>query len=209
MKNAIIHGKSKKNNNGTLSNKFHKLIKCQYMNCFNPQNPKVKSRLDEKSNLANLMHPPLSWFAQDYSEWISHKPLDFLNEDFDRELSFELYDMNNKRSKLSDPLGGMIKNYLEIKKYSENIQPPGASSLVATNSHEAFGYYFHAYVFLSLYLTSVGEYQRSEQVLNRTYVKRDQVPTREKLFLNHLHAFHHGIPSEEIMYYREIRCMRR
>jgi hypothetical protein len=37
--------------------------------------------------LDNLLHPPLSWFAPDYSEWITHKPLDFLNEDFDRELS--------------------------------------------------------------------------------------------------------------------------
>ena len=134
---------------------------------------------------------------------------------------------------VSDSLGGMIKNYLEIKKYSEKIQSPGTSSSVGTNSPEAFGYYIHAYemvekmddraalyllqkaidtdpefidayVFLSLYLTSVGEYQRSEEVLNRAYVKRDQVSIREKLFLDHLYAYHHGTPSEEIMYCQEI-----
>ena len=46
---------------------------------------------------------------------------------------------------MSDSLGGMIRNYLEIKKYSENIHSPGAGSSVATNSPEAFGYYIHAY----------------------------------------------------------------
>jgi tetratricopeptide (TPR) repeat protein len=134
---------------------------------------------------------------------------------------------------VSDSLGEMIRNYLEIKKYSESIHSPGASSSVATNSPEAFGYYIHAYdrmekmdartavellqkaieadpefidayAFLSLYLTSIQEYQLSEEILNRAYVKRDQVSIREKLFLDHLHAFHHETPREEIMYCRQI-----
>jgi len=134
---------------------------------------------------------------------------------------------------VSDSLGTIIKNYLEIKKYSENIHSPGASSSVATNSPEAFGYYIHAYeslekmdarttlellqkaietdpdfidayVFLSLYLTSLQQYKQAEAVLDRAYVKRDQISVREKLFLDFLHAYHHETPYEEIMYLREI-----
>ena len=134
---------------------------------------------------------------------------------------------------VSDSLGGIIRNFLEIKKYSENIHSPGASSSVATNSPEAFGYYIHAYnsfekmdarttvellqkaiktdpefidayVFLSLFLTAVQQYEQAEVVLDRAYVKRGQVSVREKLFLDHLHAYHHETPHEEIMYCRQI-----
>jgi len=134
---------------------------------------------------------------------------------------------------VSDSLGGIIRNYLEIKKYSESIHSPGASSSAATNSPEAFGYYIHAYdsmekqdarttvellqkaietdpdfidayVFLSLYLTSVQQYKRAQAVFDRAYVKRDQVSVREKLFLDHLHAYHYETPYEEIMYLRQI-----
>ncbi len=134
---------------------------------------------------------------------------------------------------VSDSLGGIIRNFLEIKKYSESIHSPGASSSAATNSPEAFGYYIHAYeslekmddrttlellqkaietdpdfidayVFLSLYLTSLQQYKQAEAVLDRAYVKRDQVSVREKLFLDFLHAYHHETPYEEIMFLREI-----
>lgn len=133
----------------------------------------------------------------------------------------------------SDSLGAIIRNYLEIKKYSESIHSPGASSSAATNSPEAFGYYIHAYeslkkmdarttvellqkaietdpdfidayVFLSLYLTSVQQYKQAKAVLASAYVKRDQVSVREKLFLDHLHAYHHETPREEIMYLHQI-----
>ncbi|MCW8801826.1 MAG: tetratricopeptide repeat protein, partial [Candidatus Bathyarchaeota archaeon] len=134
---------------------------------------------------------------------------------------------------VSDSLGGIIRNYLEIKKYSESIHSPGASSSAATNSPEAFGFYIHAYdsmekqdarttvellqkaietdpdfidayVFLSLYLTSLQQYKRAQAVFDRAYVKRDQVSVREKLFLDHLHAYHYETPYEEIMYLRQI-----
>ena len=134
---------------------------------------------------------------------------------------------------VSDSLGGIIRNFLEIKKYSENIHSPGASSSVATNSPEAFKYYIHAYdsfekmdvrttvellqkaiaadpdfidayVFLSLFLTSVQQYKASENILNQVYPKRDEVSVREKLFLDHLYAYHHETPHEEIMYLHQI-----
>lgn len=134
---------------------------------------------------------------------------------------------------VSDSLGGLIRNYLEIKKYSESIHSPGTASSGSTNSPEAFGYYIKAYdrmekmdargtimllqqaieadpefidayVFLSLFLTSIGEYRMAEEVLDRVYVKRDQVSANEKLLLDHLHAYHHETPYEEIIYCRQI-----
>lgn len=134
---------------------------------------------------------------------------------------------------VSDSLGGIIRNYLEIKRYSESIHSPGASSSAGTNSPEAFTYYIHAYdsfekmdarttlellqkaietdpdfidayVFLSLYLTAIQEYQASENVLNQVYPRRDEVSVREKLFLDHLYAYHHETPYEEIIYCRQI-----
>jgi tetratricopeptide (TPR) repeat protein len=133
----------------------------------------------------------------------------------------------------SDSLGIMIRNYLEIKKFSESAHSSGALSLGSTNSPEAFGYYIKAYdrmekmdarstidllqkaiesdpefidayVFLSLYLTSIQEYQAAEEVLNRIYDKRDQVSANEQLLLDHLYAHHHGSPHKEIMYCRQI-----
>ena len=46
--------------------------------------------------------------------------------------------------------------------------------------------FIDAYVFLSLYLTSLQQYKQAEAVFDRAYVKRDQVSVREKLFLDHL-----------------------
>lgn len=134
---------------------------------------------------------------------------------------------------VADSLGGMIRNYLEIQKYSESIQSPGTVSSGSTNSPEAFKYYIQAYdrmeksdaratidllqkaieadpefvdayVFLSLFLTSIGQYEQAVEVLNRVYVKRDQVSAIEKLLLDHLYAYHHGTPQEEIMYCQQI-----
>jgi len=134
---------------------------------------------------------------------------------------------------VTDSLGGIIRNYLEIKKYSESIHSPGSGSSAGTNSPEAYSYYIHAYesfkkldnrttvdllekaieadpefidayVFFSLFLTSLQQYQRAEELLNIAYAKRDQVSIREKLFLDHLYAFHHETPLEQIMYCRQI-----
>jgi tetratricopeptide (TPR) repeat protein len=134
---------------------------------------------------------------------------------------------------VSDSLGGMIRNFLEIKKYSESIRSPGTISSLATNSAEAFGYYIHAYesfekqdvrtttellqraieadpdfidayVFLSIFLTSIPDYQLSEDVLSQVYPRREQVSPRERLYLDHLYAYHHETPVEEIIYCRQI-----
>lgn len=134
---------------------------------------------------------------------------------------------------VSDSLGGMIRNYLEIKKYSESSKSPGSISEGSTNSPEAFGYYLKAYermeksdargtigllqqaieadpefidayVFLSLFLTSIQQYQMAEEVLDQVYVKRDRVSANDKLLLDHLYAYHHETPNEEIFYCRQI-----
>lgn len=134
---------------------------------------------------------------------------------------------------VTDSLGNMIRNYLEIKKYSESIHSPGALSLGATNSPESFGYYIRAYesfakqdarttaellrkaieadpdfidahVFLSIFYSSIQQYQKAEEVLDKVYSKRDQVSTRERLFLDYLYAYHHETPFEEIIYCHQI-----
>ncbi|MCD4709304.1 MAG: hypothetical protein K8R52_00520 [Bacteroidales bacterium] len=134
---------------------------------------------------------------------------------------------------VSDSLGGMIRNYLEIKKFSDEHYSPEANESAFTNSPEAFGYYIHAYeayekmdlqttvellektietdpefidayIFLSLIYAAQINFKSSEDVLNRAYVKRDRLPVREKLFLDHLHAYHYETPLEEIMYCKQI-----
>ena len=133
----------------------------------------------------------------------------------------------------TDSLGSMIRNYLEIRKFSEGLNSPGASASVATNSHEAFGYYIHAYetyekldmettielllktietdpefidayVFLSFCYTGILDFKQSEAWCNKAYAKRDNAPVREKLFLDHLHAYHYETPHEEIRYCKQI-----
>ena len=130
---------------------------------------------------------------------------------------------------VSDSLGGMIRNYLEIKNYSENLDSPGANASAATDSPEAFGYYIHAYesyekmdmgttiellleaieadpefidpyVFLSFIYGATLDFVKSEAWCNKAYSKRDQLPVREKLFLDHLYAYFYETPLEEIKY---------
>ena len=134
---------------------------------------------------------------------------------------------------MSDSLGCMIRNYLEIKKFSDEHYSPEATTSAFTNSPEAFGYYIHAYesyekldlktttellvkaietdpefidayIFLSLIYSAQFNFRQSEDVLNRAYVKRNHVPVREKLYLDHLHAYHYETPLEEIMYCKQI-----
>ncbi len=123
----------------------------------------------------------------------------------------------------------MIRNYLEIKKLSEEFDSPEITVSALTTSPEAFKYYIHsfesftkldiqttvewllksiemdsefinAYVFLSFVYTAGLEYQLSETWCNKAYAKRDKLPVREKLFLDHLHAYHYETPREEIKY---------
>jgi len=129
----------------------------------------------------------------------------------------------------TDSLGSMIRNYLEIRKFSDGLKSPGADASSATNSPEAFGYYIHAYesyakmdlqttielllqaieadpefidpyVFLSFSYSGMLQFKRSEEWCDKAYAKRDHLPVKQKLFLDHLHAYHYETPLEEIKY---------
>ena len=101
---------------------------------------------------------------------------------------------------VSDSLGGMIRNYLEIKNYSENLDSPGATASAATDSPEAFGYYIHAYESYEKMDMGTTIELLLEAWCNKAYSKRDQLPIREKLFLDHLYAYFYETPLEEIKY---------
>ncbi len=134
---------------------------------------------------------------------------------------------------MSDSLASLIRNYLEIQKLVEDFDSPQVSHGTNTQSAEAFNYYIRsyetfgkldipstikwlmkaietdpefidAYIFLSFTYISILEFKQSEAWLDRGYEKRDQVPLRGQLYLDHLYATHYETPYEEIRYCRQL-----
>jgi TolB-like protein/Tfp pilus assembly protein PilF len=134
---------------------------------------------------------------------------------------------------MADSLSGLIRNYLEIKKLIEAYNSPGITQLSFTNSAEAFQYYLHgwdavgkmdlqsavgwlskaieidsgfvnAYIFLSFTLVAGGENKLSKIWCEKAYNKREKLPVREKLYLDHLYAYHYETPREEIYFCKQI-----
>jgi len=134
---------------------------------------------------------------------------------------------------MADSLSGMIRNYLEIKKLIEAYNSPGITQLSSTNSAEAFQYYLHgwdafgkmdlhstvgwlskaieidssfvtAYIFLSFTYVAGLDFKQSKMWCEKAYLKRNQLPVREKLFLDHLYAYHYETPHIEINLCKQI-----
>ncbi len=134
---------------------------------------------------------------------------------------------------MADSLSGLIKNYLEIKKLIEEYDSPVFSGSYCTNSSEAFGHYIrgwdsfmsldfqaaiewlskaveadsgfvNAYLTMSFTYSISGNDKLSKKWCNLAYEKRDELPLKEKLMLNHLHAFYFETPIEEIKYLKQI-----
>ena len=132
-----------------------------------------------------------------------------------------------------DSLSGMIRNYLEIKKLIEEYDSPVFRGSYITNSSDAFKYYIHGWDafmgldfraaiewlskaieadsgFINAYVTLSFTYSLSEnddlskKWCNMAYKKRDDLPLKEKLMLDHLHAYYFETPNEEIKYIRQI-----
>jgi len=128
---------------------------------------------------------------------------------------------------MADSLSGMIRNYLEIRKLAEAYDSPEITEAAYTNSAEAFQYYIHAwdafgkmnlqtaiewmskaieidsdfvdaYIFLSFTYTASGQSKLAKIWCKRAYSKRDELPVRGKLFLDHLYAYYYKTPREEI-----------
>jgi len=133
---------------------------------------------------------------------------------------------------MADSLSGLIRNYLEIKKYAEQFDSPTVRELY-TNSSEAFQYYIHgydaaldlnyrtaaewfikaigsdstfisSYVLLSITYRVLGEYNLAKKYCNMAYNKRDSLPLLEKLMLDHLHAYFYDTYEEQISYMKQI-----
>ncbi|MEN8227459.1 MAG: hypothetical protein ABFS38_04835 [Bacteroidota bacterium] len=134
---------------------------------------------------------------------------------------------------MADSLSGLIRNYLEIKKIIEEYDSPVFSGSLNTNSSEAFEHYIHgynafansdrqtatewllksieadsgfisAYVILSYNYRLMGYDKLAKRWCNIAYMKRDELPLKEKLMLEHLNAYYHETPNEQIKYLKQI-----
>ena len=134
---------------------------------------------------------------------------------------------------MADSLSGLIKNYIEIKKYTDQYNSPATRGISFTNSSEAFKYYIHgvdaymelemgsavdwfskaigtdssfinAYVFLSYAYQLQGRSRLSKYWSQKAYERKDDLPVEERLVLEHLNAYYFGTPNEEIKYLKQL-----
>ncbi len=134
---------------------------------------------------------------------------------------------------LIDSLGGLIRNYLEIKKLAGEYNSPEITDQVFTNSAEAFQYYIHgleafekldlgssiqwlkqaietdtnfidAYIFISFAYMASAQFQLSKDWCIKANSLRDDLPVRGQLVLDHLFAYHFETPVKEISVCKQI-----
>ena len=134
---------------------------------------------------------------------------------------------------LADSLSGMIKNFIEIKKISDQYNSPEVKGNSLTNSSEAFKYYIrgydsfkyfelgtaidwfsktietdssfiNAYVWLSFANLMYGYDRQAKYWCNLAYNKRSDLPLEDKLILNQLYAYFYETPIEEIKYIKQL-----
>lgn len=134
---------------------------------------------------------------------------------------------------LSDSLGNLIRNFLEIQQLVGGFNSPQVSRMANTQSAEALRYYISsyesfeeldvestvrwllmaietdpnfidAYIFLSLTYASILDSKQSEFWCDQGYERREQASLQGQLYLDHLHAYHYETPYEEIRYCRQL-----
>ena len=142
-------------------------------------------------------------------------------------------DSENDLFVLADSLSGMIKNYMEIKKISDQYNSPAIHGNSMTNSSEAFKHYIrgwdafnylemasaidwfseaieadsnfiNAYVFLSYASLFAGDNSQARHWCDQAYEKRSGLPKEEKLVLDQLNAYYNETPHEEIKYIKQL-----
>jgi len=135
--------------------------------------------------------------------------------------------------KLADDLSGKIKNYIEIKKISDEYLSPEFQGNSMTNSSEAFKNYIrgwdafkyvelesavawftkaiaedstfiNAYVFNSYANLMNGRTGSAKYWVNKVYEYRSVLAMEEKLALDQLHAYFYETPHEEIKYLKQL-----
>ncbi|MCK4819175.1 tetratricopeptide repeat protein, partial [bacterium] len=134
---------------------------------------------------------------------------------------------------MADSLSVLIKNFIEIKKYTEESDVPGIRGVSFTSSSEAFKYYLNGidaftqldmggavdwfskaidtdssfinpYVFLSYAYQLSGNSGQAKYWISKANEQRDNLPTEEQLILDHLNAYYFETPNEEIKYARHL-----
>jgi len=133
--------------------------------------------------------------------------------------------------KMADSLSVMIKNFVEIKKMTEDENTPVYRAVSYSGSSEAFRYFIHGtdallvdmdmrkaiqwltraietdstfitpYVFLSYAHAQLGQAQAARYWRDAAYAKREQLPYADRLLVEQLHA---EMPDEEISYAQQL-----
>ena len=142
-------------------------------------------------------------------------------------------DSENDLFQLADDLSGKIKNYIEIKKISDEYLSPEYQGNSMTNSSEAFKNYIrgwdafkyvelesavawftkaiqedstfiNAYVFNTYANLMNGRSGAAKYWVNKAYEYRADLAIEEKLVLDQLYAYFYETPYEEIKYLKQL-----
>lgn len=135
---------------------------------------------------------------------------------------------------MADSLADLIRNFVEIKKITEDENTPIYRAVTYRGSAEAFRYFIHgmdalmaeldmqqsiswftraietdstfitAYVFLSYAYAQAGITGQSKYWCNAAYAKRGQLPIADKLLVEHLYASYYEFPEENIRITRQL-----
>ena len=134
---------------------------------------------------------------------------------------------------MADTLSGLIKNYIEIRKISEQYNSPVIQGNKITSSSEAFKYYLHAYdafryteintaidwfvkaieidssftnayILLTYAYLLSGNDRMAKQLCKTAYSKRDEANAEGQLLLDQMNAYFFESPYEEIKYAKQL-----
>ena len=132
-----------------------------------------------------------------------------------------------------DSLSNRVINYLEIQKIKHEFRSPEIAGLTLTSSAEAFRYFMHAwesfsvmdlptteafllrameadsgfaaaYVFCSFVYNTGNQIELAKEMCNKAYTLRAQLPVREQLFVDQLHAYYYEHPEKQITICKQI-----
>lgn len=137
---------------------------------------------------------------------------------------------------MADTLSGLIKNYIEIRKISDQYNSPAIEGNKLTTSSQAFKYYLHAYdafrytemetaielfkkaieadstfinayIFLTYAYLMSGNDRMAKQSCKKAYRMREEASTEGKLLLDQVNAYFFETPYEEIKYIKQLISM--
>lgn len=137
---------------------------------------------------------------------------------------------------MADTLATLIKNFIEIKKISDQYNSPEVKGNTLTKSSEAFKFYLHgydafkyielgsaiewfkkaieadttftnAYIFLAYAYLMNGNDGLAKQWCRKAYSRKEEANTEEQLLLDQLNAYFFKTPHDEIQYTKQLLSM--